>query len=96
MTIKKTASFIVKEGGRERALEVIRDFVSHAQSEQRTLLYESWQGADRPGEFLHFMEFLDEAAEQAHQSSDAVKKFTGVLYPLCTKTTSFDDWQEVT
>jgi quinol monooxygenase YgiN len=95
MTIRKTASFTVAEDHVEEALEAIRVFVSHAQSDAGTLVYESWQSADRPTEFLHFMAFADERAENAHRTSDEVKGFTDVLYPLCTQTPVFEDWQEV-
>jgi quinol monooxygenase YgiN len=41
------------------------------------------------------MEFVDEAAEQTHASSDAVKAFTAVLYPRCEREPAFERWQMV-
>jgi quinol monooxygenase YgiN len=82
VTIRKTASFTVAEDRVGEALEAIRVFVSHAQSEPGTLVYESWRSAHRPTELLHFMAFADERAENAHRPSDAVEGFTDVLYPL--------------
>jgi quinol monooxygenase YgiN len=95
MTIRKTASFRVAEDRVEEALDAIRVFVSHARSEPGTLTYESWQSASRPAEFLHLMAFADEGAEDAHATSDEVKRFTDILYPLCTQPPVFDDWHEV-
>lgn len=94
-TRRKTARFIVVEDRTEEALQAIRVFVAHAQSEPGTLVYQSWQSADRATEFLHFMAFADERAEDAHRTSDELKHFTEVLYPLCTQRPVFEDWQEV-
>jgi quinol monooxygenase YgiN len=85
MTIRRTARFIVTEDRTEEALRAIRVFVSHARSSRGTLMYESWQCADRATEFLRFMAFPDERAEDAHRTSDEVKDLTDVLYPLCTQ-----------
>jgi quinol monooxygenase YgiN len=92
VTIHGTARFTVKHGELETALEAIRAFVAHARSEPGTLRYDSFRSADRPNEFLHVMEFVDEHAERAHGSSDAVQAFTAVLYPTCVEEPSFDRW----
>lgn len=95
MTIRKTARFTVEEGRLEEALEAIRTFVAHTETEPGTLLYQSWQSAERPAEFLHLMEFADAGAEQTHATSDALQAFTDVLYPLCAEGPAFEDWNAV-
>lgn len=95
MTIRGTASFRVKENEVDSALEAIRTLVEHTRTEPGTLRYESWRSIDRPTEFLHIMEFVGEAAEQAHGSSDAVRAFTDALYPTCEETPAFGRWESV-
>lgn len=92
MAVRKTARFTVDSERFEEALDVIRAFVAHTETEPGTLLYQSWQSAARPTRFLHIMEFADDDAEKAHATSDAVKAFTGALYPLCTEPPFFEDW----
>lgn len=95
MTIHGTARFTVREGELETCLEAIRTFVAHTRTEPATLRYESWRSLDRPAEFLHLMAFVDEEAEAAHASSDAVKAFTDVLYPRCEREPRFERWELV-
>ena len=61
----------------------IRTFVSHVDdNEPGTLRYTSVQSTSDATRFLHFFIFEDEAAERKHATSDNVKEFTDVLYPL--------------
>lgn len=39
------------------------------------------------------MAFADEEAEHAHASSEAVREFTGVLYPRCEREPTFERWE---
>jgi quinol monooxygenase YgiN len=93
MTIRGTARFTVREDGLDEALGAIRAFVAHTRTERGTLRYESWRSLDRPTEFVHLMEFVDEEAERAHASSDAVKAFTGVLYARCEHEPTFNRYE---
>jgi quinol monooxygenase YgiN len=95
MTIERTARFTVRPDGLDRALEAIRRFVAHTETEPGTLLYVSWRSELRPFEFLHFIEFADGDAQHAHASSDAVRSFTEVLYPLCVEPPTFEEWHAV-
>lgn len=93
MTVRHVARFTVREDAVEVAEAAIRTFVEHTRTEPGTLRYESIRfDASR---FLHLMEFTDEDAERAHASSDAVRHFTDVLYPLCTEGPEFEDWSPV-
>lgn len=92
MTIRKTARFAVDPRHIDEALHAIRTFVAHTRGEPGTMLYESWRSGER---FLHLMAFAEVGAETAHATSDAVRSFTGVLYPLCTEEPAFEDWEIV-
>ncbi len=95
MTIRGTARFRVKPDQLNAALEAIRAFVRHTETEPGTLRYESWRSVDEPTAFLHLMSFADEEAERAHASSAAVKTFTAALYPRCEEEPAFERWQLV-
>lgn len=95
MTIWGTARFRVKEDELDAALGAIRTFVAHTETEPGTLRYESWHSLDRPTEFLHLMSFVDEEAEHAHASTEAVRAFTHVLYPRCEEAPTFERWRLV-
>jgi quinol monooxygenase YgiN len=92
MTIHGTATFTVRKEELDAALEAIRTFVAHTRTEPGTKRYEAWRSVDRPTEFMHLMSFADEAAEQLHSSSDAVKAFVSALYPRCEQEPTFARW----
>jgi quinol monooxygenase YgiN len=93
LTIHGTATFTVKNGELDAALEAIRTFVAHTKTEPGTIRYESWRSAERRTKFMHLMSFVDETAEQAHSSSDAVKAFVDELYPRCEREPAFSRWE---
>jgi len=95
MTIRGTARFTVKEDGLDEALEAIRAFLAHTETEPGTQRYESWRSLERPTEFLHLMSFADEDAERAHASSAAVETFTAALYSRCEELPTFERWTRV-
>jgi len=45
------------------------------------LLYTSLQEKDNPNHFLHYFIFRDENARDLHANSEAVNRFTNILYP---------------
>ena len=93
----KTAVFQVRAEALDTCLEAIRAFVAHAQTkEPGTLMYRSLQSVDDPTRFVHVMAFADEAAEKAHATSDAVRRFTDVLYPNTVDGVAFTTYREVT
>lgn len=96
MTVRKTARFKVASDRVEEALDAIRRFVAHTESEPGTTVYASWQSSENPTDFLHLMEFVDEEAESAHRSSHEVTVFTDALYSICEQPPTFTDWREIT
>lgn len=82
MAIYKTAQFQVKPDSMDRCKEAIEEFVEYVKSnEPGTRLYLSLQSQANPTEFVHFFIFEDPSAEEIHRASEAVEKFTSVLYP---------------
>ena len=95
MIVRHGARFTVRDDAVDEVHAAIRAFVEHTRTEPGTLRYESISFDATPNRFLHLMEFADEDAERAHASSDAVRRFTEVLYPLCTEGPEFEDWSPV-
>jgi len=91
----KMAKFSVKRENLSVAIAAIEEFVSQVKKhEQDTLKYESYQTMEK-NEFVHFMCFKDEQAEQHHRNASYTKKFVEVLYPLCEKLPLFTDIKPV-
>jgi quinol monooxygenase YgiN len=60
----------------------IDEFVDYVKrNETGTTMYASWQQVDDPTRFVHLFEFEDQAAQDAHGRSDAVRSFEAV-YPV--------------
>jgi quinol monooxygenase YgiN len=55
----------------------------------------AWAEPDRPTRFVHIFVFRDEAADEAHSASAAVKKFASILYPECLAPVEFIDYTQV-
>jgi quinol monooxygenase YgiN len=95
-TITKTAEFDVRAADVEAALGAIGAFVAAiVHDEPGTRLYTTMSRGDDPVHFLHLMVFRDERAEAIHRSSDAVQRFTDVLYPLTIDGVRFTDFDLV-
>jgi quinol monooxygenase YgiN len=61
----------------------IVEFVDYVRrTEPGTKLYAAWQRQDDPTRFVHLFEFADQAAHEAHGSSDAVRHFESVYGPV--------------
>jgi len=71
----------------------VRDHVRT--DEPGTKLYLSLQAAEEPTRFLHVMMFEDEAAENIHANSEAVDRFTGILYPETVDGVTFERYTAV-
>lgn len=96
MAIHGTARFGVKPEALDRCRSAIEEFVSYVrESEPGTKLYLSLQDRADPTRFLHVMIFDDDAAENLHANSDAVKRFTEVLYPETVNGVTFDRYTSV-
>lgn len=92
MTVSKTARFAVRPSDLSVATSAVEEFVARIEAtEPGTLLYATFMSGADPIDFLHVMVFSDETAETAHRSSDAVGRFTDVLYPVTIDGVRFDD-----
>ena len=66
-----------------------------ATTEPGTRHYVAWQDERDPVHFVHHFVFEDEAAEQSHRASVAVKEFTTLLYPQTVSGVHFTRYREV-
>ena len=82
MPIYQTAHYQVKASAVGKVKAAIAEFVEYvARSEPGSKMYTAWQQKDDPTRFVHLFEFADEAAHQAHGTSDAVRQFEAVYGP---------------
>ena len=96
MPIHMTAEYRVRPGSVERCQVAIREFIDAiARDERGTRHYGAWQDERDPVHFLHHFVFEDEAAEQRHRASEAVRRFTAVLYPETVSGVHFTRYREV-
>lgn len=93
MHIYMTARFTVKPESVDICRAAIEEFVDHiTRNEPDTRMYISVQQAEDETSFLHFFAFENEAAEEHHANSEAVKKFTDALYPQCVEPVVFTSY----
>ena len=90
----RMARFRVRASEVSRAEKAIIEFISAVADEPGTLRYESFRESDGVS-YLHLMSFADEKAEAAHRETEHMKKFAGVLYPLCDVQPVFTDLAKV-
>lgn len=94
MTIHQTAYFVVRDDAREVCEKAIQEFVEYVrQNEPDTLLYRSLQEKEYSNHFLHYFIFKDEAARDLHANSEAVNRFTNILYPNLVASVEFTEYQ---
>jgi quinol monooxygenase YgiN len=94
--IRQLAHYQVKAESLELCPRAIREFVAYVRAnEDGTLRYEVWQEKEDPTRFVHIFTFRDEAADKTHSESEAVKKFSSILYPECLAPVEFIDYQVV-
>lgn len=97
MSIYLTAYFVVRDDALEACQQVIREFVDYVrENEPGTLLYTSLQEKENPNHFLHYFIFRDENARQMHSNSEAVTRFTSILYPNLIAPVEFTDYEVFT
>lgn len=76
-------------------LAAINEFVAYIRAnEPGTLRYDVWQDKQDPTRFVHIYIFRDAESDRKHSESDAVKKFSGIIYPLCLAPVEFIDYQQ--
>ena len=96
MHIYMTAQFTVRPESVEKVQEIIAEFVDYVtRNEPDTLTYMSMQETDDATRFLHVFIFENEAAEEHHANSQAVKHFTDILYPECIEPVKFTSYRLV-
>ena len=80
------ARYQVKADKLNEVKMIVSNFVELVKNnEPKTLKYEAFQEKNNPNEFVHFISFKDESAEEFHRNTEYVKKFIDALYPLCEK-----------
>lgn len=83
MPIYMTAQWRCRSGAEEIVTEALREFVAEVgRNETGTRVYTALQDISEPNRFMTSFVFEDEAARQLHQSTEWVKRFTEVIYPL--------------
>ena len=93
MTIHQTAYFVVRDDALEICEKAIREFIEYVrENEPDTLLYTSLQENDDHNHFLHYFIFRDENARDLHANSDAVNRFTSLLYPNLVAPVEFTEY----
>lgn len=94
MPIHQTAYFVVRDDAMEICEKAIREFVEYIRgSEPDTLLYTSLQEKENRNHFLHYFIFRDEAARDQHANSEAVNRFTELLYPNLVAPVDFTEYE---
>jgi len=94
--IRQLARYQVRPGALEKVLAAIHEFVAYLRvHEPGTLRYEVWQEAADPTRFVHIFVFRDAEADRIHSESEAVKKFSGILYPECLAPVEFVDYRQL-
>jgi quinol monooxygenase YgiN len=94
--IRQLARYQVRPEALERVLAAIHEFVAYLRThEPGTLRYEVWQEVADPTRFVHNFVFRDAESDKIHSESEAVKKFSGVLYPECLAPVEFIDYRQV-
>jgi quinol monooxygenase YgiN len=93
----QTGAYQVKKSGVERVKNAIAEFVKHVQAnEPGSIMYLAWQQKTDPTKFVHLFIFADEAAQERHGQSEAVRKFESVYTPeLVDGSVVFTDYEMI-
>jgi len=96
MPIYMTARFQARPESVEKCRQAIREFLDHIRThEPGTRLYAAWQEKEDPTRFLHVFWFESEEAQQTHRGSEAVRRFTSILYPETVAGVEFTTYDQV-
>jgi quinol monooxygenase YgiN len=89
--ILKKAEYSVKPGKVDEVKQAIMQFVFHIKEDEPAVMFYEAFHVSGSNDFIHFMSFMDESAEKAHQNAGHTKAFVDKLHPLCTKKPVFKD-----
>jgi quinol monooxygenase YgiN len=93
MPIHMMARFEVQKEALEVCKAAIQEFVEYVRAnEPGTILYTSLQEKENPTRFIHYFIFQDERSREIHSNSDAVNRFTSVLYPNLVAPVEFTEY----
>jgi len=93
--VYKIAMYKAKREKLPEVLAVIGELVTATKTnDPGTLRYEAYQEADEVS-FVHFMCFVDQAADNTHRTAAHTKKFIRVIYPLCDEEPIFFDLHQI-
>ena len=82
MALQIIAEYQVRPSGVEKVKRAIDEFVQYVRAnEPGTKMYVAWQRKGDPTRFVHFFIFDDDAAQEAHSKSAAVKRFEAAYRP---------------
>jgi quinol monooxygenase YgiN len=96
MSVYEIATYTVKPASRAKCEQAIREFVDYVQhNEPGTKLYTALQEMENAANFLHVFVFEDEAAHDRHSNSEAVHRFSSILYPECIAPVKFTEYKLV-
>lgn len=96
MPIYMTARFQVRPESVEKCRQAIREFIDHIRAnEPGTGLYMALEDSKDPTQFLHVFWFASEEAQQTHRTSEAVGRFTSILYPETVAGVEFTNYELV-
>ena len=94
MSIHQTAYFVVREDALAVCQKAIREFVDYVRvNEPDTLLYTSLHEKENANHFTHYFIFRDERAREIHTNSEAVNRFTSILYPNLIAPVEFSEYE---
>jgi quinol monooxygenase YgiN len=93
MPIYPTARFEVHKEALEICEQTIQEFIDYVRvNEPDTILYTSLQEKENPTRFLHYFIFRNENSREIHSNSDAVNRFTSVLYSNLVAAVEFSEY----
>jgi quinol monooxygenase YgiN len=90
----RVAKFRVRPAEAAAAEKAIIAFVAKVADEPGTLRYESFREADGVS-YLHLVGFADDAAQEAHERTEHLRRFVAELGPLCEVQPVFADLKMV-
>lgn len=94
--VHELARYEVRPEALAEVLTAIHEFVAYVRAnESGALRYEVWQESEHPTRFVHIFVWRDEEANRIHGESAAVKKFAGILYPLCLAPVEFVEYKQI-